>query len=211
MTSCVTSVFSARQLRGKRLRCPGTHEHRVLRGRDPESGISWTKLAEPYPKRLCNMLAAASASDVGWLGEHRDLDLSRCAKCQGARIGEAANPGPRGSRRRRDPQRLEEFRSLRLQPLNFARASGRALMPGFNVASEKRAGGGWRETPSFWLSCLRATGKRCMIKCLSLFGPEDAIVRLADKTETQANQISVLNDRVGRNGSGSHLFWNVVT
>eukprot|EP00439_Symbiodinium_sp_Y106_P085610 s250_g29.t1 len=39
----------------------------------------------------------------------------------------------------------------------------------------------------------------------------DAIVRLADKTETQANQIAVLNDRVGRNGSGSHLFWNVVT
>ena len=50
---------------------------------------------------------------MGWLGEHRDLDLSRCAKCHGARIGESANPGPRGHRRHRAPQRLEDIQVVR--------------------------------------------------------------------------------------------------
>ena len=75
------------QLGGARARCPGGHVHRVLRGRDRETKVSWTKLAEPYPRKLCLLLASASAQDAGWLGDYRPLDLARCAKVSKGRIG----------------------------------------------------------------------------------------------------------------------------
>ena len=100
------------QLSGKRMRCPGGHSHLVLRGRDKGSGVSWTELAEPYPKKLANLLAAACAQDAGWLGDFRPLDLARCAKCSNCRIGEAANPGPRRVHRRRPPLQLREVATV---------------------------------------------------------------------------------------------------
>ena len=57
--------------------------------------MSWTKLAEPYPRKLSLLLANASAQDAGWLGDFCPLDLARCAKCTSARVGEAAHPAPR--------------------------------------------------------------------------------------------------------------------
>ena len=83
------------QLGGRKMRCGGTCVHRRLRGRDAVTGRSLTKLAEPYPKRLCILLAQALAQDAKWITGHRSLDLARCAKCTHARIGEAGNPGPR--------------------------------------------------------------------------------------------------------------------
>ena len=86
------------QLGGKRLRCSRDHSHVILRGRDKTTGVNFTKLAEPYPKRLCELLAQALAQDARWIEGCRPL--ARCAKCTGARFGEARNPGPRPRRRR---------------------------------------------------------------------------------------------------------------
>ena len=52
------------QLGGQRMRCGGTCVHRQLRGREAGTGRSLTKLAEPYPKRLCTLLAQALCQDA---------------------------------------------------------------------------------------------------------------------------------------------------
>ena len=88
------------QLGNQRLRCSRDHVHQVLRGRGRTSGINFTKLAEPYPRRLCELLGQALVQDAKWVEECRPLDLIRCAKCSGARFGEASHPGPRPRRRR---------------------------------------------------------------------------------------------------------------
>ena len=61
----------------------GGHTHVVLRGRSSYYKASWTKVAEPYPRRLCGKLAWTAAYELQLLPRrvHR-------------RIGEAKNPGP---------------------------------------------------------------------------------------------------------------------
>ncbi|CAE7460074.1 unnamed protein product [Symbiodinium sp. CCMP2592] len=97
-----TRIRSNGQLRGKTLRCSGNHNHRVLRGRESVSGVSWCKLAQPFPRRLSALLANAMTQDAARCSENRPLDIVRCAKCCGARFGEARNPGPRPRRPRPD-------------------------------------------------------------------------------------------------------------
>ena len=77
---------------------PGGLPHVRLRGRCVRTGVSYTKLAEPYPRQLCSILAGAMCRDRGLLGNYvRKLDVSACARGLHARIGEAKNPGPRRS------------------------------------------------------------------------------------------------------------------
>ena len=83
------------QLAGQELLCSCVSPHVQLRGRCRKRKVLWTKLAEPYPRRLCSLLAAAIVQDVGLCGEYRRLDIARCAKAGSYRIGEARNPGPR--------------------------------------------------------------------------------------------------------------------
>lgn len=45
--------------------CAGCPAHTVLRGSSP-SGVAWTKVAEPYPHGLADLLAAASSYACGW-------------------------------------------------------------------------------------------------------------------------------------------------
>ena len=82
-------------LGGQKLLCTCQKPHVVLRGRCKQRKMNMTKLAEPYPRGLCNLLAAAIARDAGFLGERRRLDVGLCAKQTNCRIGEASNPGPR--------------------------------------------------------------------------------------------------------------------
>ena len=105
-----TRVRTNGSLRGKRMLCGCNVAHKILRGRDKTTGVSWTKLSEAYPRRFSALLASASASDAGWLGERRSLDVARCAKCTGARIGEATKPGPRKARAPRPPLVLRDIR-----------------------------------------------------------------------------------------------------
>ena len=95
-----TRIRSNGQLQGQRLRCSRDHRHLVLRGRDKVNQVSWTKRAEAYPRRLCVLLAQTIAQDCGAFAGFRKLDIVRCAKCSGARFGEALRPGPRPPRQR---------------------------------------------------------------------------------------------------------------
>ncbi|OLP94036.1 hypothetical protein AK812_SmicGene23999 [Symbiodinium microadriaticum] len=105
------------QLGGQRMRCSRDHRHLALRGRVAGKGISATKLAEPYPRRLCVLLAQALAQDANWIVDKRPLDISRCAKCSNCRIGEAQNPGPG----RRAPRPDVQLRDIQLvQPATAA-------------------------------------------------------------------------------------------
>ena len=171
------------QLRGKRLLCPRTHVHRVLRGRDPSSGVSWTKLAEPYPKRLCNMLAAACASDVGWLGEHRDLDLNRCAKFTGARIGEASHPGPRKPRRHRAPQLLVDIPVVAANTAKLREGIWARFRSWIHEGVDE---GLWNGAPSSSLSC-----SRVMAKC---FTSEELLYRNSANCWRMLNMSSLVYD-----------------
>ena len=80
---------------GQRILCACQQPHVVLRGRCQAKGVNYTKLAEPYPRRLCGALASAILSSAGFFGERRVLDLASCAKVTNRRIGEASHPGPR--------------------------------------------------------------------------------------------------------------------
>lgn len=58
-------------------------------------GVNYTKLAEPYPRKLCGALASSLLSAAGFFGQVRRLDIAACAKAGHSRIGEAGHPGPR--------------------------------------------------------------------------------------------------------------------
>lgn len=89
-----TKFRTSTHLRGQRCFCLGNHEHVALRGRCKEKGLSFTKLAEPYPRGVCECLAWATLVDCGLLPERRKVDVSSCARSFSRRIGEATNPGP---------------------------------------------------------------------------------------------------------------------
>ncbi len=44
------------------------HDHQILRGLKPGTGVAWTHIAGPYPHLLADMLAAAVDFDCGWTG-----------------------------------------------------------------------------------------------------------------------------------------------
>ena len=68
---------------------------RKLRGRSSFGGGAWTALSQPHPKGFFEALAIAAARARGWTEAGGKLQLSHCARCGHARIGEAKNPGPR--------------------------------------------------------------------------------------------------------------------
>eukprot|EP00435_Cladocopium_sp_Y103_P020927 s3291_g5.t1 len=89
-----TKFRTSTHLRGQRCLCAGDHSHVALRGHCKEKGISFTKLAEPYPRGICECLAWAVLADSGLLPERRKIDVNLCARSLARRIGEASNPGP---------------------------------------------------------------------------------------------------------------------
>ena len=93
-----TRFRTTTHLRDQRQLCRCDKPHTRLRGRCREAGMNFTKLAESYPRALCEVLACAMAKDCGWQPDRRRVNVSDVAKCKGARIGEASHPGPRVSR-----------------------------------------------------------------------------------------------------------------
>eukprot|EP00438_Fugacium_kawagutii_P014252 Skav203509 [mRNA] locus=scaffold1752:8350:9882:+ [translate_table: standard] len=90
------------QLRDQRTFCLCGRPHVRLRGRCAARKMSFTKLAEAYPRKICRVLALGLLSDAGLLGKCRKLDIAACAKAGRCRIGEASHPGPRFGRDRPD-------------------------------------------------------------------------------------------------------------
>eukprot|EP00438_Fugacium_kawagutii_P031952 Skav201893 [mRNA] locus=scaffold550:821951:826546:+ [translate_table: standard] len=86
---------SAGVLAGQKCLCEGGHRHVALRGRCKSKGVSYTKLAEPYPRGVCNILAVGTLMAAGFLPQRKKLDVNACARDCCRRIGEAINPGPK--------------------------------------------------------------------------------------------------------------------
>ena len=93
-----TRFRTSLNIRGQKVLCACKRKHLQLRGRCAAKGCNYTKLAEPYPRSLCRILALALVGEAGMLGEVRPLDVAACAKLGTLRAGEAANPGPRAPR-----------------------------------------------------------------------------------------------------------------
>ena len=91
-----TRIFAPGEagLGGQRVLCKGPHNHVRLSGYSRAHRKQWTKVAEPYPRALNRLLAwyMINPNLPGHL--RRRLDVAACARCHGARIGEATSPGP---------------------------------------------------------------------------------------------------------------------
>ena len=53
--------------------CLGGHSHQLLKGMSP-SGLPWTKVAEPYPYAVAEIMALGVAVHSGWVEAVIDLD-----------------------------------------------------------------------------------------------------------------------------------------
>eukprot|EP00438_Fugacium_kawagutii_P021002 Skav228367 [mRNA] locus=scaffold1981:191093:195553:+ [translate_table: standard] len=102
MTSC--------HLAGQTFWCSRRHSHVPLKGWCRAKRCSWTRLAQTYPRRLCQLLARAFLRDCGVLKTLRPIQMSAISRCEHCRVGEAKNPGPRQRQGLdRNLQRFEQF------------------------------------------------------------------------------------------------------
>ena len=67
-------LLNIQTLACKTLLCNGCPGHTVLRGTAP-CGIAWTKVAEPYPHALADLLACAVSHASGWITEKPDPEV----------------------------------------------------------------------------------------------------------------------------------------
>ncbi len=105
-----TRFLTNGRLAGQRRLCSRDHKHILLRGRGRGEKACWTKLAEPYPRILCAVLAHAACSDLGLFSG----PVSLACRSNHRRVGEAKNPGPKAKLRRpKDPQQLDDVELIR--------------------------------------------------------------------------------------------------
>eukprot|EP00438_Fugacium_kawagutii_P024606 Skav200074 [mRNA] locus=scaffold838:451933:457558:- [translate_table: standard] len=156
-----TRFLTSSRLAGLRHLCDRTHKHRVLRGRGRGQKASWTKIAEPYPKKLCSLLAWAAVTDLKISNRSKPLD-SLCCRSNRRRIGEAGNPGPRARRfGPRPPGQLDSVELIRPE----TQALGHKQWANFSAWAELELGS--EAASSLW-SCpallghmLAAYGRHC--------------------------------------------------
>ena len=97
-----TRVLLDGDLAGERHLCQGGHSHLQLRGRSTAHGLSWTRVAQEYPKQLCIAIAKT-------FGKKMLSFAASCARSSHSRIGEASNPGPaKRHQDARDPRKLQD-------------------------------------------------------------------------------------------------------
>ena len=89
-----TRFATTSQLGGRKELCCRDHQHRLLRGRCRPAKMSWTRVAQPYPRGVAHCLAICHCMAAGAI-KYRHFNPGACAKAGGLRIGEAAHPGPR--------------------------------------------------------------------------------------------------------------------
>ena len=109
-----TRFFTDLHLAGQSAFCTRDHGHRLLVGYSRLHKCSWTRVAQAYPRRLCQWMSAAILSDVGAV-ERRRVDVAALAKLTPGRIGEASNPGPRRPAQRQRTSGLLQ-RTLLVEP-----------------------------------------------------------------------------------------------
>lgn len=104
-----TAFLTNTSLQQQKVCCRCAKPHVQLKGYCKERRTMWTKLAEPYPARLCKVLAAAVTEQMKPIERRRSLDVAACARCF-RRCGEASNPGPRP--RAREAERPEDLEAM---------------------------------------------------------------------------------------------------
>ena len=117
-----------------------------------------TKLAEPYPRGLCNMLAGAIARDAGFLGERRKLDVNLCARQSSCRIGEASHPGPRRAPGQRPPIHLGDVELLEPATIAIRARVMQRFLDWFEMECPNADFLCWLRVPSLAVSLLVAFG-----------------------------------------------------
>ena len=145
-------------LGGQKLLCNCEGHHLVLRGRCKQRKMNMTKLAEPYPRGLCNMLAVAIARDAGFLGERRKLDVNLCARQSAVRIGEASNPGPRRAPGPRPPVHLGDVELLEPATIAIRARVMQRFLDWFEMECPNADFLCWLRVPSLAVSLLVAFG-----------------------------------------------------
>ncbi|CAE7217549.1 unnamed protein product [Symbiodinium sp. CCMP2592] len=91
----VRSLFGSQSLR-----CNCSRPHLQLRGRNAETGSSWSWNGAERPKLFWSFLAGHVADRLRAQGDRGRLDVAGCAHVGSLRVGEAGNPGPRVRRSR---------------------------------------------------------------------------------------------------------------
>lgn len=79
---------------GMKTLCKGNHVHQMLRGRSHVHRMSWTLVAQPYPRGVARAVALSLAEKAGCIQFSSHFDPAACARCGHCRVGEASNPGP---------------------------------------------------------------------------------------------------------------------
>lgn len=114
-----TRILTNTSLKGLTLFCRCGGYHIALRGRSSYHRMSWTRVAQAYPKQLCKTLAyalASSTNNLHKIAKVGGFDGSQFSRCCHRRIGEAKNPGPPQRRvADLDAVRLIEARTEKLQ------------------------------------------------------------------------------------------------
>lgn len=109
-----TSFFGNLGVSGEKLLRACRRPHIRLVGYSAYHKTSWTRVAEPYPAKLCAALAALVVEQLKPVERRRRLDLAACAKTQARCIGEASNPGPRPGRSEQRQGTLEDVELVQL-------------------------------------------------------------------------------------------------
>ncbi|CAE7238074.1 unnamed protein product [Symbiodinium sp. CCMP2456] len=104
-----TRFYVGAEAGGQIVRCPGCAKHQQLKGYSSFHRRQWTKVAEAYPRQVNTILAYHLANKSLPPALRRRLNLAACAKCHGARFGEASHPGPVLSK-----QKLQSLEDVKL-------------------------------------------------------------------------------------------------
>lgn len=110
-----TRIMTNTHLAGQSLLCDRKHTHIRLVGWCRMLKKPWTRVAQAYPQKLSYWIGLALLIDSGNLPHRRKLDISSISRNLSARIGEAANPGPRPKKgARRVPRDVSQLESVEL-------------------------------------------------------------------------------------------------
>ncbi len=152
-----TRFRTTTHLGGVKQLCDCTQAHVQLRGRCKAAGMNYTKLAESYPRSLCDFLACAVALDCKWQTKHQRVSPSAMARALHCRIGEAQNPGPRIQR---EPRRGSLLDVQVLEPQTVQLRS--KIWKHFSDWLDNRVGQGslsnLLEVPLLFVKCLEGFG-----------------------------------------------------
>ena len=163
-----TRIATNSTLAGMKMWCSCSQPHIQLRGTCATRGKPWTQIAQPYPRGLCRLIAAALCQDVGW-SDSKKLNIANCAKSVSMRIGEAKNPGPRRQRDRHDSS-LESVSVVSAATLALEARLLRGFFGWFgSKAPDLDPQVLFQQLPIFLPQCLRAYGDMMFQEGGSLF------------------------------------------